>query len=133
MNTGELHPGRGIGLFRFGLPRAEARALLHGFKLSTYQKEPENDFFPEAGLILGYDAGDLLEYVEVAEPSEVTFSGEGLIGLGLLPALACLKATGELPRRDGSSFYFDKLCVVLFAPEGSLGSVAIYREGYYER
>lgn len=127
----ELYPGAGIGEFRLGARRDEVRRQLRGSELTTHAYEPENDLYLQEGLILGYSASDTLEFVEAMEPNEVCLEGVNLFDAGLEAALRQFALLGNSARRDGSSYYFDDLCVVLFAPEGALGSVATYKEGYY--
>jgi hypothetical protein len=69
-----LEPNRGAPPFLLGMSRSQVRPLLAERRLMTVPTEPENDKYPDDGLILGYDPGDRLEYIEVIKPSAASFS-----------------------------------------------------------
>ncbi|MBL9083761.1 MAG: hypothetical protein JNK76_18230 [Planctomycetales bacterium] len=127
----KINLGKGAGDLTFGNARADVRSRLGKLSLSTKAQEPENDFYSHDGLILGYDAEDKLEFIEVFPPSgihyhDVNFFEERLPNL--LERLASLGLT--LVEQSGG--YRCPEGIAIFCPRGHVESVSVFREGYYD-
>lgn len=129
----EFQPLGGADKLRFGTKRNEIRNfVLEGKSFRTPPNEPENDMYEGEGLILGYNGEDELEFIEVVSPSTCQFSGISLIGRSLTEVLEEMRQHGYVSLFEGDSHSFAELRIVLFCPEGNIGSASIYTEGYYD-
>ena len=129
----EFKPPKGTDRLLFGTPRTEIRAIaLRGTNFRTPPSDPENDMYEGEGLILGYDDKDELEFVEVVMPSTCHFSGISLIGRPLTDVIQDMRQRGYISHIEDDSHKFDELGIILFCPEGRIGSASIFKEGYYD-
>ncbi len=127
----ELEPNVGSDKFQFGTPRDEVRQLLTNFTHFVPPGEPENDFYENAGLILGFDEQDELEYIEVVSPSQCSVFGIDVFELPIGEVVSRLtEVAGQAPFSDGG-YNFETLGLALFCPDGAIRSVSLYRQGYY--
>lgn len=129
----DFQPSKGTDKLLFGMTRTEIRALtLRGKPFRVPSNEPESDMYEGEGLILGYDDKDTLEFVEVVLPSTCRFSGIKLLGRSLADVLEDMRQLGHVSHYEDDSHSFAELGIVLFCPDGKIGSASIFREGYYD-
>lgn len=126
-----VHPHFGAGPFSFGSARKVNREIVGSDPL-TKVSEPENDFFPSDGLILGYDEKDALEFVEIIRPSKADLEEIKFFEIDLLSCLDRLKKNGLVSKFDDGGYNFPSIGLALYCPNGHLESVALYRDGYYD-
>lgn len=115
-----------------GSTRDQIRALLKDCELTTQPMEPENDFYTQEGLVLGYTPDGTLEFIEVFSPSTAEF-----LEIALVNNLRDVtdEKLGELdlkPAFHAGCIRFDDIGLSLFAPGKRIESVSVYRDGYYD-
>ncbi len=116
----------------FGMSRAGVRAILTGSDLLTKSTEPENDFYPREGLILGYDENDELEYIEFTPPASVSYSDVEFFKDEFSVVLKKMdKKVPGINFEDGG-YNFESLGIAIYSPIGKVESVSLYRTGYYD-
>jgi hypothetical protein len=115
-----------------GSQRAAVRAYLIGKELTAQPSEPENDFYIQEGLILGYTSNDVLEFIEVFSPSTAVVGQFSLLGQSVKSILAKLQPLGLRVEPRASCLCFDEIGMSLYAPQAVVESVSVYRKGYYD-
>lgn len=126
-----LEPNVGTNFLKFGMQRHEIRDLIHA-KPMTKEIEPENDFYENEGLILGYDRNQALEFIEIIRPSTVEFKNINFFSLNLSSCITEMKKIGFVaPFADGG-YNFETICMSLYCPQDKLESVSLYKKGYYD-
>lgn len=126
----EIEPNLGADKIKFNLHRSDARKIV-GTEPVVKSFEPENDFYEENGLIIGYDDEDLLEYIEIIPPSSAMFDGVDLLKLTPSECLKKINEMGYFSEFDDGGYNFEEIGVVLYCPFDIVESVSLYRKGYY--
>lgn len=126
-----LEPNVGADLLKFGTERKKVQNLLQD-KPVKKSFEPENDFYENKGLILGYDDDDRLEFIEITQPSTAEFEGINFFSLAPKDCINEMKKKGYSAPFDDGGYNFDSVGVALYCPQDQLESVSIYKKGYYE-
>jgi hypothetical protein len=132
----EVRPFEGLGDLRFGMSRADVRALL-GPEFRSFKKTPLaktlTDAYTQLGLHLYYDDQDRLEFIEAFQPCIPIFRGIELLGRPEV-VLEQLRKTGVgIPRRDSDGNFFDDLGFALYSPGDVVEGVSVYKKGYYDK
>jgi hypothetical protein len=123
-----IQRNRSTAPFALGNTREQIRALLRDCKLTTQPMEPENDFYTQEGLILGYTADDILEFIEVFSPSTAEFSEISLVNTATDVAVAKLRELDLKPVFHAGCIRFDDIGLSLFSPRKRIESVSVYRD-----
>ena len=134
MNGWEITPFKSIGILHFGQSRNEVRDLLGTDFKSFYRgNEPTpTDFYTELGFMLYYDQNDLLEFIEVVRPCNLTFNGISLLINDVQGVLDSLLAQGYEALRDETGFKYETLGFWLYTPQDVIEAVSVFPKGYYE-
>jgi hypothetical protein len=127
----QLNPHIGADPLMFGMSRDVVRAILSSSELLTKSAEPENDFYIDEGLILGYDESDELEYIEFTLPSSVGFSNVNYFDDELSVILEKMNMIIPGVKFEDGGYNYKPLGIAIYSPLGKVESVSIYREGYY--
>ena len=134
MNIQEVVPFERLGDLRLGMSRTAVRSML-GSNFKSFRKGPdsinETDAYDQLGMHLYYDADDQLEFIEMFPPSDPAYQGVHLLNNSLDQVLQKLAAIGQHYHYDDDGYDFKQLGVVLYVPDDSIESVAVYRRGYY--
>jgi hypothetical protein len=115
----------------FGKNRSDIRSILD-LPYKTKISEPENDFYEGCGLILGYDANDELEFIEVIPPSSAEYSGLEFFTHTLDEVLSQMRDLGFSSEFEDGGYNFEDIGITFYCPHKRLESVSLYREGYYD-
>ena len=127
----KLEPHRGANPLVFGQNRNEVRRLLGNLVFTTKRNEPENDFYPKEGLILGYDKKDELEFFEIISPSSAELQDVLFFELNLPDLLEKMRSLGFSSSYEDGGYNFIAMGLALYCPREKLESVSLYRDGYY--
>jgi hypothetical protein len=135
MDLQEIVPYQGLGDLRLGMTRGEVRDLLGpGFR--SFRKTPwsaaDTDAYDGLGFHLYYDPQDRLEFIETFPPCRPRYRGVELFGARPKALLRRLAAVGCDAVGDGESYDFRECGFVLYVPDRTIESVAVYRRGYYD-
>ena len=129
----EFTPPSGTDKLPIGKARREDRNhILNGIAYVTPLNEPENDMYESEGLILGFDAHDELEFVEVIPPSTCHFFRSILLGRTAHEVLEDIQRHGHIPQFEDDSYNFKDLGIILYCPGKVIGSASVYPKGYYD-
>jgi len=128
-----IEPNRATQPLVLGTPRDAVRQALAPLQPTVQPDEPENDFYLDDGLILGFDASERIEFIEVTPPSTVALCGLDPFGLGIRKLLPALEKSGWKPETVAGCYRFEPLGVSLYCASGKLQSVSVYKAGYYDR
>ncbi len=126
-----LEPNVGANLLKFGMQRHEIRSLVKT-KPMTKEIEPENDFYENEGLILGYDANENLEFIEIIRPSTVEFNNINFFSLNLSSCISEMKKIGFVAPFEDGGYNFEAIAMTFYCPQDKLESVSLYKKGYYD-
>ncbi|MFB6674323.1 hypothetical protein ACFCWG_18345 [Streptomyces sp. NPDC056390] len=131
-------PREGLDLVRFDEGRAEIRARLgeHVTFRRTQAGSPV-DHYLNLGLMVSFDASDKVEFIEVAEPAEISFGGVSLLGHDYRRVVSELGRNGVVGAEDDFGIEFRDECFSLFTQTpGESGSkvdgVSVFAPGYYD-
>jgi len=118
--TMEIKSFEGVGDLRFGMTRAQVRAVL-GSRFRSLKKTPssehEHDSFFEAGFQVFYDQNGLCEAIEMGKPANPTFGGELIIGNPYSDARDLLLMADPELTEDDSGLVSEKTGIALYAPK----------------
>lgn len=84
----------------------------------------------KSGLILGYDASNGLEFIEVIPPSSAEFAGIRFFTLEAV--LEKMRERGLSSELRNAMFRFPR-GIVLYTLQGRIESVSVFRAGYYDK
>jgi hypothetical protein len=114
---GEITPWMGLGDVSFGKSRTELRNLL-GEDQSFHRSpgQPLIDHYLEAGLMLGFDASDRLNFIECTHWAEPSFNGVLLAGRPFGDVLEDLRQVGVNFELDGVGCELTGLGIALYTP-----------------
>jgi hypothetical protein len=134
MQNWDIMPYKGVGLVLFGIRSAEAEELL-GSNAATFKKGPhavgETKAYDELGLHLHYDSKDRLECIEAFGSCPLAYKGLALLNKNIEPVLEILTNLG-LGYRYDDGYFIDTEGFALYAPDGVVKGVTVYRKGYYQ-
>lgn len=124
----------GVGPLKIGERRRLVRNnIMNEFRRETLRDSPETDFYSDAGVRLGYDRNDELEFIEVMAPGKPTLDGIRFLGRKAGLVLEELKARGMEAQYSIGTYDFRRHCMALYCPGGKkVLAVSIYRFGYYD-
>ncbi len=128
-----LQPNIGAEPFLFGEQRSYIRGLISA-QPKTKSFEPENDFYKDEGIILGYDSNDQLEFIDVSDKCIVEFQGVQFFSLQLQDCLDQMRQLGYSAPYDavGAGYDFSSIGLGLYCEERVIKGVSIYALGYYD-
>lgn len=131
----EIEPFVGVGPLSFGAPRAQVREFV-GQKFTAFSRagtpRHEVDDYGDLGLQTSFDENEKLELIELAPPSCPRFAGIELLSRDLRSLADELRNRGTEGIEDDVGMDFPSGGFGLYAPQGKVESVAVYRRGYYE-
>ncbi|MFD8282833.1 hypothetical protein GTZ78_33465 [Streptomyces sp. SID8361] len=130
-------PNEGLDSIRFGESRTGLRERLGSF--TSFQRgdsENPTDHFTEKGLLLSFDSGEALEFIEVTPEAQVTHQGIALFGRPYRHVLGDLREQGIEGTEDDQGVEFTELGFALFTPapddpDEEVHGVSVFPRGYY--
>jgi hypothetical protein len=132
-------PNEGVSAIRFGISRAVVRDILSDShpRLKETDSPVPADYFVERGVIVHYDAGEIVEAVEMAQPSDPTFFSQALIGQPFDRMVDWFRSIDPGLAVDDSGLTSFRFGVGLYAPHAAksprdpVEGVIVFRPGYY--
>ena len=130
-----VRPFVGVGDIEFGMSKDECDSFLEGdgdtFLRVHGKPESAVTDYEADGLFLSFDGDGGLKFVEVYGPSAI-FSNVHLMGRPLQEVVEALRASGVDGSPNDVGFMFPAHGFRLYAPNGKVEGVAVYRRGYYD-
>jgi len=127
-----LEPHIGTNTLKFGADRVHIRDMLSENNLTSLDLEPENDMYPDIGLILGYDNDDKLEFIEILPPSTAQFEDIEFFSNSLSNSIEQMHRKGYSVEIDEGGYNFEAVGIGFYSPGKELKSVSLYKKGYYD-
>jgi len=130
----DIIPLEGVGPIRFGDSRQHVRNVLAS-PYTTFRKASgsnETDAFDELDLHVYYGGEDLVEFIEAFSPASISFCGLQLMGRALGNIDEELRALGCSPEQADVGLKYESAGIALYAPNGIVESVGVFRRGYYD-
>lgn len=115
-----------------GTARSESRQNLDSLKRVNIKSRQETDFYPDAGLALGFDGAETLVFIQVSAPSVVYIGEQQLIGTEFhLAGDAMAREIGAKPFFDDGGLYWLLHQVCMQISDSQIQTVAVFKKGYY--
>ncbi|MFZ0552327.1 MAG: hypothetical protein WAM21_16120 [Steroidobacteraceae bacterium] len=139
--SGEVLLLRGWGLLRFGMGRADVRAIVRG-SVQSRKRGPSAatayDFFPGQGIFAYYKSDETLEAVELTKPAAALIEGVDLLDASIERIELFLNSKSGSVERTLDGLTYKELGVSIYAPDrmedprSKPESVLIFCTGYFD-